>query len=85
MTACILFLLCFIEFVSARAGIGGRIAILRSTSSHGNQLQKLIKNDWGCDPFTGCKENDFYCMLGKCPYNKTFGNYCRYLKPYKTV
>ena len=46
MTACILFLLCFIEFVSARAGIGGRIAILRSTSSHGNQLQKLIKNDW---------------------------------------
>jgi hypothetical protein len=76
MTTRIFFFLCFIAFASARAGIGGRIAVLRPTSSHGNQLQKLIKNDWGCDPFTGCKPTDFDCMLGKCTYNKTFGNYC---------
>ena len=75
MSAIILFFVCFISFVSARGGIGGRIAVFMPTSRE-YKLQELIKSDWGCDPFTGCKPKDFDCMLGKCPYNKTFGNYC---------
>jgi hypothetical protein len=71
----ILFFLCFITFVAARGGIGGRIAVFRPTT-HEYQLQKLIKSDWSCDPFTNCKPTDFDCILGKCPYNKTSGIDC---------
>jgi hypothetical protein len=51
MTTRILFFLFFITFVAARGGIGGRIAVFRPTT-HEYQLQKFIKSDWNCDPFT---------------------------------
>jgi hypothetical protein len=75
MSARILFFLCFITFVAARGGIGGRIAVFRPTT-HEYQLQNIIKSDWSCDPFTNCKPTDFDCMLEKCAYNKTSGTDC---------
>lgn len=70
-----LLVLCLITFVSARGGIGGRIAMY-SPTSHGSKLSKLIKSEWSCDPFTRCGPKDFGCMLDNCPYNKTSGADC---------
>jgi hypothetical protein len=68
-------LLCLIALVTARGGIGGRIAIYPRTSKS-NTLSKLIKTEWECDPFTKCKSQDFDCMLERCPYNQTSGANC---------
>jgi len=69
------FLMCLNALVTARGGIGGRIAIYPRTSK-GNTISKLIKSDWACDPFTTCKSQDFDCMLARCPYNQTSGVNC---------
>lgn len=70
-----LIFLCVISLVTARGGIGGRIAIYPRTSKY-NTLSKLIKTDWECDPFTKCKSQDFDCMLARCPYNQTSAANC---------
>jgi hypothetical protein len=67
--------LLLITLVSARAGIGGRIAVFQP-SFQTSRLSKLIKLEWNCDPFTHCKSKDFDCMLEKCPYNKTIATDC---------
>lgn len=78
MTIRIIVFLSLFMLVSARGGIGGRIAVYPRTSQT-KTLQKLIKNDWNCDPFTGCYtagEYSYDCMLEKCPYNKTLASDC---------
>jgi hypothetical protein len=71
----ILFFLSLFALVSARGGIGGRIAVYPHLSRT-NTLQKLIKSDWNCDPFTSCKADNYDCILEKCPYNKTSASDC---------
>ena len=66
--------------VSACAGFGargmaGRIPV-QPLISQTCTLQKLIKSDWNCDPFTDCKSNNYDCMLEKCSYNKTSASDC---------
>jgi hypothetical protein len=78
MTIRIIVFLSLFVLVSARSGIGGRIAVYPRTSRT-NTLQKLIKNDWNCDPFTGCYtagDYNYDCILEKCPYNKTLASDC---------
>jgi hypothetical protein len=64
-----------VTLVSARGGIGGRIAVFRPTSQT-STLTKLIKVEWDCDPFTNCNSKDFDCILEKCPYDKTIATDC---------
>jgi hypothetical protein len=71
----ILFFISLFALVSALGGIGGRTAVYPHVSRT-NTLQKLIKSDWNCDPFTGCKANDYDCIFPKCPYNKTLASDC---------
>lgn len=82
MSIRILFFLYLFALVSARfrfapRGIGGSLSAF-PRSSRINNLKNLIKNDWNCDPFTGCYTNkyDNNCMLEKCSYNKTLASDC---------
>ena len=64
-------------FISLFMLVSARSRTTRSkSSSYPYTLQKLIKSDWNCDPFTGCYSNGYDCMLEKCPYNKTLASDC---------
>lgn len=47
----------------------GFIPIIVNVPSHKSKMEKLIKNEWSCNPFI-CNPNDYNCKLSKC-YNFT--------------
>jgi hypothetical protein len=87
----LLICLCFVAVVTAfRPGIGGRFAVY-DPLSYSTRESKLLKREWGCDPFTKCRVQkeffcflnascattiEFNCMLEQCPYNKTKADDC---------
>jgi hypothetical protein len=84
-----LFFLCFLTVVAAR--VGRRRFANTPTLPYGMRELNLLKREWGCDPFTKCREQNsffcftansctptiqFSCMLEQCTYNQTTADDC---------